>query len=428
MSIYGGPDIKTDGLVLRLDAANNKSFPGTGSSWKDLSGNNRNFTLVNSPTFSSVRRGKFILNGTNEYFSLSQPIVASKNEFTWQGFVKFHRMQPIRANPYYQLYIEETQLWIAQYDNAVGIDLRQADNNTWFDGAGGYGTGSQIGKNLICRNTWYHFAWTFNRYGNGGTSGQVKGYLNGDLVVTKNTGRTGTIINNGYNPMIGYRDANSYFAGEMASISVYNRQLPDQEIKDNYNALRGRFAEDLSDYENVTYATNNSSTIYISNNGGKNVDMFRVGGTNSWDRQFYSTTGYTAPCTIEFRKEAATGDNGQSYAMIGWNVDPTANASYASIDYAAYPYRQNLYVLYNNGSQIVPSPNKTWSSSEKFYIVYNTDGTLKHYNGSSLLYSVNYGTGKTVYVDTSFYSNNNIYGGFASVRVRKQAWNGTAYV
>ena len=45
MTIYGGPDIETDGLILRLQAANNKSYIGSGTSWKDLSGNARNFTL-----------------------------------------------------------------------------------------------------------------------------------------------------------------------------------------------------------------------------------------------------------------------------------------------------------------------------------------------------------------------------------------------
>jgi hypothetical protein len=426
MSIYGGPDIETDGLVLHLDAANRKSFPGTGSSWKDLSGRGRNFTLVNSPSFSTARKGKFILSGSNDYFSLSESIVAGKDEFTWQAFVKFHNMQPAKASPYYQLYIEESQLWIAQYKNAVGIDLRQSDN-TWFDGSGGDARGAQIGEDSICRNVWYHFAWTFNRYGNGGTSGQVKGYLNGELVTTANTNKTGPIKNNGTLPEIGRRGAsNQNFDGEISKVSFYDRQLSDKEIKDNYNALKGRYPEeDLSDYENVTYTTDNSGNIYISNNGGKNVDMFRIGSTG-WNRQFYSTTSFTAPCTIEYRKNAAASNNGQSYAMISWNVDPTSNSSYNTLDYAAYPYQQNSFVLYNNGAGITPS--KTWNANEKLYIVYNTDGTLKHYNGSSLLYSVNYGTGKTVYVDTSLYSNNNVYGGFYSVRVRKQAWNGTAYV
>ena len=402
-----------------------------GTTVAGLTPNRRKLSMVNMGPSSHSRlanQGYWRFNGTNEYMNVGENLLAGKDEFTIQFFVKFNNMQTRQAVPYYQIYVEEYQVWIAQYANALGVDLQQS-SNAWFDGSGGAAKGAQIGKDLICRNTWYNFAWTFNRYGNGGTSGQLKGYLNGELVKTVNTNQTGSIRNYGSTGYLGQRSSSAYFDGDLSRFMIYNKQLTDQQIYNNYNFFKSKYPnEDLSIYENVTYATDNSGSIYISNNGGKNVDMFKLGGTNSWDRQFYSTTGFTAPCTIEYRKNAASGDNGQSYAMIGWNVDPTANSSYNTIDYAAYPYRQNLYVLYNNGSQIVPSPNKTWSSSEKFYIVYNTDGTLKHYNGSSLLYSVNYGTGKTVYVDTSFYSNNNVYGGFASVRVRKQAWNGTAYV
>ena len=83
MTIYGGPDIETDGLILRLQAANNKSYIGSGTSWKDLSGNARNFTLVNSPTFSTTRKGKFIFGGTNQYASYAQPILVNRDQFTW---------------------------------------------------------------------------------------------------------------------------------------------------------------------------------------------------------------------------------------------------------------------------------------------------------------------------------------------------------
>ena len=371
-----------------------------------------------------ANRNYLNFNGTNEYLGLSQSILATKDRFTWQGFVRFNNMQPLKTTPYYQIYAENNQVWIAQYDNAIGIDLRQSDN-VWFDGAGGSARGAQIGKNVICRNIWYNLAWTFDRYGNGGTSGQVKGYLDGQLVVTANTLKTGPIFNNSSNGFIGFWVGNTYFDGDIASFSLHNKKLEDKEILDNYNSLKGRYQEDLSIYENVTYGTDNSADIFISNNVGKNVDMFRSG-TAGWNRQFYSTQSFTAPCTIEYRKKAGITDNGASYAMIGWNVDPLSDSSYLSMDYAGYPYRQDQFQIYNNGLFI--NPSKTWNAAEKLYIVYNTDGILNHYNGSNLLYSVNYGTGKTVYVDTSIYSSSHIFGGFYSVRVTKKIWNGTNYV
>ena len=61
MSTSGGPEIVTDGLVLSLDAANKKSYPGTGTTWYDLSGNNSDFTLD----------GSGITYNSNGYFDLT---------------------------------------------------------------------------------------------------------------------------------------------------------------------------------------------------------------------------------------------------------------------------------------------------------------------------------------------------------------------
>ena len=177
-------------------------------------------------------------------------------------------------------------------------------------------------------------------------------------------------------------------------------------------------------YETLTFIV--TSGLTVTNNGTTNVDVFKTSGGNGWDKHAYVDTAFTAPCTIEFNKQAGTTDNGSSYAMMSWNADPTTNASYTSLDYAAYPYRTDTYSVYNNGSRVHFSG--AWSTSETFYLVYDTDGYMRHYNGSTLLYSVNYGTGNTVYVDGSYYSQNSTYGGFSNIRVAKYSWNGTSYV
>ena len=67
MALIRGPNIVTSGLVLYLDAANRKSYRGSGTSWLDLSGNNNNFTLYNSPTFNSSYGGELRFDGSNDY-------------------------------------------------------------------------------------------------------------------------------------------------------------------------------------------------------------------------------------------------------------------------------------------------------------------------------------------------------------------------
>jgi hypothetical protein len=63
MSVIGGPDIITDGLVLYLDAANTKSYIGSGTTWKDLSRNSNDGTLTNGPTFDSGNSGSIVFDG-----------------------------------------------------------------------------------------------------------------------------------------------------------------------------------------------------------------------------------------------------------------------------------------------------------------------------------------------------------------------------
>ena len=61
------PRIVTDGLVLALDAGNTKSYPGSGTTWTDLSGNGNNGSLLNGTGYSSDNLGVLSLDGTNDY-------------------------------------------------------------------------------------------------------------------------------------------------------------------------------------------------------------------------------------------------------------------------------------------------------------------------------------------------------------------------
>ena len=63
MSVYGGPDIITDGLVLYLDAANSKSYIGTGILWNNLASSG-SITLNNGQVYSSNNQGYIIFNGS----------------------------------------------------------------------------------------------------------------------------------------------------------------------------------------------------------------------------------------------------------------------------------------------------------------------------------------------------------------------------
>ena len=73
MSGISGPKIITSGCVLSLDAAERLSYPRTGTTWKDLSGNNNNGTLTNGPTFSGANSGCIVFDGVDDSVENTSP-------------------------------------------------------------------------------------------------------------------------------------------------------------------------------------------------------------------------------------------------------------------------------------------------------------------------------------------------------------------
>lgn len=71
MATAYNPKLVTSGLILYLDAGNQASYPGSGTTWNDLSGNSRNASLVNGPTFSSDALGSVVFDGVNDYGTAS---------------------------------------------------------------------------------------------------------------------------------------------------------------------------------------------------------------------------------------------------------------------------------------------------------------------------------------------------------------------
>lgn len=177
-------------------------------------------------------------------------------------------------------------------------------------------------------------------------------------------------------------------------------------------------------YEPLNF-TGITGTVTVTNNGSTSVNIFKTSGSAAWDAQAYSLQGYAAPCTLEFNKQAAATDNGLSYAMISLDPVPNTDANYTSLDHAAYPYFTNSYQAYHNNVNISGLP--AWSTSNKFYLVFDIDGSIKHYNGSTLLYTGTGTPGITRYIDMSLFSVDSTFGGFSNIRLTKRIWNGSSY-
>jgi hypothetical protein len=222
MSITSGPKIITDGLVLFLDAANEKSYPGTGTTWFDLR-KNINGNINNNPTYLNNNGGIFSFDGTNENITIPQTNLLDLQNYTYSFWIK--RIEPLNndwiqfiqrstsgRNPGIWFYISEV--------NRIHFSIRVSGNfNTSVNPSGFF------------LNEWHYFTATVD-FSNNTTV--LKGYRDGILDTTA------THVNN--SPVLG--TGTSYIGNrqfELGNFAVYNRALSQEEIKTNFEATRGRY-------------------------------------------------------------------------------------------------------------------------------------------------------------------------------------------
>jgi hypothetical protein len=226
MALAHSPRIITDGLVLCLDAGNAKSYPGSGTTWTDLSWLGNTGTLVNGPTFNSGNGGSIVFDGSNDYVNFSSRIltnaVTAISCFMWvypesDGVVLAILGQSAIETSYHHSAIE------------VGSsgELRMS---LW------HGSLSNRINSALSLNTWNNVGFSY-----AGTT--LTGYLNGSNVGT--TTFTWTKPSDIYFGIMSTDSTNmgtsAYGDGNVSNIQVYNRALTAAEIRQNFNAFRGRF-------------------------------------------------------------------------------------------------------------------------------------------------------------------------------------------
>ena len=223
-----GPPIVTNGLQLCLDAANRKSYSGTGNNWKDLSGNNNNGTLINSPLFDGR---SFSFDGTNEYIGMSQQVsLSAVNGFSFSLWIKVPSNQ-ISAGWNYLLSDRDTGGTPSNHpgDYEIGI---YGSSSTSFLFKDNVASPNSISV-YLSPNTWTNIVWGQN------SSYQPFIYKNGVLA----TSLSNTFGNGGleFSYLFTRESISNPLKCDCANIQVYNRTLSSDEILQNYNATKSRF-------------------------------------------------------------------------------------------------------------------------------------------------------------------------------------------
>jgi len=235
VALSHSPSIVTNGLVLCLDAGNTKSYPGSGTTWTDLSGNSNTGTLVNTPSYN-----------TSGYFAFSYLSTQSVS-FTSSSSLQFLNRLPYTLEAWvYPTRNPGANNWTGIFDRESDVGSGRDGYNMYFLGSattdtfffterftsGSYNQVSVTLNQSVSVNSWHHIVATYN-----GTTLTL--YRNGSSVGTPVT-TTGNITNTSKTLTLGVRGG-QYFDGRISNAKTYNRALTAAEIQQNFNALRGRF-------------------------------------------------------------------------------------------------------------------------------------------------------------------------------------------
>jgi len=233
MSTSYSPKIVTDGLVVALDAGNRKSYPGSGTTWTDLSGNNNSGSLTNGPIFSNSNLGLFEFDGSNDFVDLgSGSSIQVTNALTLQAWVfpivnLTETIIATRSINSGSLFPTDWRFMSKAYFNATGTTWgwRNTPNNI---------DATEISSSVALTTfRWHHVTVTYDLT-------TVKLYYNGLLDTTATQAGTLTTV---YPVRLGQGIGGEkrYFNGLLPTFHMYNRVLSADEVLQNFNATRTRF-------------------------------------------------------------------------------------------------------------------------------------------------------------------------------------------
>ena len=225
MAVGYNPRIVTDGLVIALDAGNTKSYPGSGTTWTDLSGkgNNGALTAMNGNNYNSANGGYLDFGG-----SIDQINCGSSDDFafgTGDFTIEFW------CNP--DVLGTKGIISISSDGNysSTNWQFRYSSSKVRWD----YSSTSNIASNsTVSVGEWTHVVATRS-----GTTLTL--YIN---AVSEATGSSSANLSDTGVLRIGRnRNGDSHFDGKISNVKLYKgKALTAAEVKQNYDALKGRYA------------------------------------------------------------------------------------------------------------------------------------------------------------------------------------------
>lgn len=233
MALGHSPQIVRDGLVLYLDAANPKSYSGSGTTWYDLTGNNNNATLngnTNNPTWNSSGYWNFPATATGINGGMiinNSSTLQNISVMTVELFFTLQSKTPVSGDTSWMAIFSKGSTRSNQTP-AISVNQGSTLRYLHIERPSSFNSSSQLFTDYT-GNQWYHVVAV--------VSSTSYGYLNAEQVSTASGGMTA----NTHPIYLGLDSSTEMFKGKLSIVKVYNRALTLDEIKQNFNALRGRF-------------------------------------------------------------------------------------------------------------------------------------------------------------------------------------------
>jgi hypothetical protein len=220
--------VVTGGLVLHIDAGNPGSYSGSGTNWVDLSGQAHTSTLVNGVTYTSNNSGFLNFDGSDDYVDINAVTNVFSSDFTVEGWIA-----PDITTETYKLIFETNGY--RQVTGGFAIYQYGTYFRTWKYSSGSYVEMLTTTTGSLENGVWKNF--TLTRSGSA-----LSFYLNSNLSTTYSPDTQNYYSDNTtqkYN--FGGGRTDFFFDGKIQSLKIYNRALIQQEVTQNFNAIKNRF-------------------------------------------------------------------------------------------------------------------------------------------------------------------------------------------
>ena len=211
----------TNGLTMWLDANNPASYPGSGATWADLSGNGADQTLVGAPTYTAGSPSYFTFNGVSQY-STGSAFVLPPNTYTKMVWFQItpgfdNNLVSSSTGGHFMFFASTPTLWAGN------------SNNPPYAGGGAFGSATAFNA-----ATWYCATVVFS-------DPQISLYVNGALDQFDPTYSSGGHGGDGSTNLACFGAASNLLNGSIAEVYCYGRALTAGEVLQNFNATRSRY-------------------------------------------------------------------------------------------------------------------------------------------------------------------------------------------